>query len=233
MKYLKVWTSFREVMQPLSDDEKGRLFDAMLLYAESFEEPSDFAGNERFTWPAAKQWIDLTYSENIRLTENGKKGGRPKTKKNQTKPTETNENQSEANESHKVMESNVKENKIKENNTDIRFARLWAIYPRHVAKPNARKAFDKLSPDDVLLETMIRAVEQQKQSDQWSRDNGQYIPHPATWINQRRWDDELKPVAVIHPAKTVTAQQYSQRDYADEQEMAFNRMIADIKKGAG
>jgi hypothetical protein len=103
-------------MNPLSDDEKGRLFDAMLLYAESFTEPSGFTGNERFVWPAAKQWIDLTYSESVRLTENGKKGGRPKTKENQTKPTETSGNQTEPNKSHKVKEGNIKEGNVKENN---------------------------------------------------------------------------------------------------------------------
>ena len=59
MKYLKVWTSFRDVIQPLSDAEKGRLFDAMLIYTEDGTEPADFAGNERFIWPAAKQIIDL------------------------------------------------------------------------------------------------------------------------------------------------------------------------------
>ena len=59
MKYLKVWTSFREVIEPLQDAEKGRLFDMMLLYAEEGTDPSNFAGNERFVWPAAKQIIDL------------------------------------------------------------------------------------------------------------------------------------------------------------------------------
>ena len=211
MKYLKVWTSFRDVMEPLSDAEKGRLFDAMLLYAETFEEPADFAGNERFTWPAAKQWIDLTYSESVRLTENGKKGGRPKSKNNQQKPNETNGNQLEPNESHKVKESKVKESK----EIDIRFDRFWSVYPRHVAKPNARKAFDKLNPDDSLLEAMIQAIEQQKRSDQWTRDNGQFIPHPATWLNQRRWEDETPAAS---QKKAVIAQDYDQRDYTEVQD---------------
>ena len=38
---------------------------------------------------------------------------------------------------------------------------------------------------------MIQAVEKQKQSTQWQRDGGQYIPHPATWLNQERWEDEV------------------------------------------
>ena len=228
MKYLKVWTSFRNLIEPLSDAEKGRLFVMMLIYAESFTEPADFAGNERFVWPAAKQWIDLTYSESLRLTENGKKGGRPKTNENQQKPTETNENQNEPNKSHKVKESNIKENKVKENNViDSRFARFWAVYPRHNAKQNARKAFEKLNPDDDLLAVMINAVEKQRQSEQWTKDNGQFIPHPATWLNQRRWEDEVSVSRVI---KSVPAQNYDQRDYADVQDEMLRRQNERILK---
>lgn len=120
MKYLKVWTSFREVMDPLSDAEKGRLFVMMLSYAESFTEPADFAGNERFVWPAAKQLIDLTYSENIKQRENGKKGGRPKTQDNPEEPNKTQINPDKSNESLKEKKSNIKKGNIKENNTDIR-----------------------------------------------------------------------------------------------------------------
>ena len=43
------------------------------------------------------------------------------------------------------------------------------------------------------VDSVIEAVERQKRSDQWTRDNGQYIPHPATWLNQGRWEDELQP----------------------------------------
>lgn len=72
------------------------------------------------------------------------------------------------------------------------FERFWNAYPRHTAKANATKAFNKLKPDDALIDKMLKAIEQQKKSDQWQRDNGQYIPHPSTWLNQRRWEDELE-----------------------------------------
>lgn len=57
MKYLKVYTDFVQSMEPLSDAERGRLFTAMLEYAEQGTEP-DLRGNERFVWPTAKQNID-------------------------------------------------------------------------------------------------------------------------------------------------------------------------------
>lgn len=68
------------------------------------------------------------------------------------------------------------------------FDAFWAVYPRKVGKGDAKKAFAKVkAPVSVL----IAAVNTQKQSQQWLKDNGQYIPNPATWLNQGRWEDEL------------------------------------------
>lgn len=66
---------------------------------------------------------------------------------------------------------------------------FWAAYPKKVGKGAAEKAFSKLSPS--LLPQMLSAIEAQKKSDQWTRNNGQFIPNPTTWLNQRRWEDEL------------------------------------------
>ena len=125
MKYLKVWTSFLDIIRPkdeengplYADDEIGRLFVMMLEYAESGKAPVKFAGNERFVWPAAKQWIDLTFAENEKQRNNGKKGGRPKTKENPEKPNETQENQNKPNETLKVKKNNIKESNEKESST--------------------------------------------------------------------------------------------------------------------
>lgn len=75
---------------------------------------------------------------------------------------------------------------------DRRFEKFWKSYPRKVGKGAAEKSFKKYKPDDALTERMIASVEAHKRSDQWRRDGGQYIPHPATWLNQRRWEDELE-----------------------------------------
>lgn len=117
MEYLKIWTSFREVIDPLNDSERGRLFTAMLEYAELGTVP-DFKGNERFIWPSAKQAIDRARAESERLTVNGSKGGRPKkTNENQQKPTETKENQQEPTETQKEKEKKNKERE--EENTSL------------------------------------------------------------------------------------------------------------------
>ena len=58
------------------------------------------------------------------------------------------------------------------------------------------KAFSKVK---VPVESLVSAIERQKCSLQWSRDNGQYIPNPSTWLNQGRWDDEMPGSAMNAP----------------------------------
>lgn len=71
------------------------------------------------------------------------------------------------------------------------FESFWSAYPRKTAKPKAAQAFARLSPDAGLLSRMLAAVSQQARSEQWTKDGGQFIPHPASWLNARRWEDQL------------------------------------------
>lgn len=57
MKYLKIFTDFAEKVDQLNDAEVGRLFRAMLVYAETGTE-QDLKGNERFLWSTARQEIN-------------------------------------------------------------------------------------------------------------------------------------------------------------------------------
>lgn len=68
---------------------------------------------------------------------------------------------------------------------------FYSLYPRHESKSTARKAWNKLNPSAELQKIMLEALMKQKKSEQWNRDNGKFIPYPATWINQRRWEDEI------------------------------------------
>ena len=99
MNYLKVYTDFANVIEPLGDAEVGRLFCAMLKYAENGED-SQLTGNERYVWGAAKNSIDHVREFNEKKQKNGAKGGRPQnpkkpneTQNNPTKPKKPNESQ--------------------------------------------------------------------------------------------------------------------------------------------
>lgn len=74
MKYLKVWVTFRKALEPYSDAEKGRLFDAMLAYAADGTEPH-FSGNERYIWGSVKETIDLTRETSEKRKAVGALGG--------------------------------------------------------------------------------------------------------------------------------------------------------------
>lgn len=89
-----------------------------------------------------------------------------------------------------------KEIDISESNTGkppvscVDFEKFWSAYPKKIGKKSAKKAFYRAK---VPVETLLTAIERQKCSNQWSKDNGQFIPNPTTWLNQGRWDDELVP----------------------------------------
>lgn len=76
---------------------------------------------------------------------------------------------------------------ISESNTNA-FELFWDVYPKKVGKKYAQKAFEKVTVD---VQVLIAAVQRQKLSSQWCKDGGQYIPNPATWLNQERWLDEM------------------------------------------
>jgi hypothetical protein len=190
MEYLKIWTSFEEIIEPLNESERGRLFTAMLHYARCEELP-ELKGNERFTWPIAKQAIDRARAESEKQTANGSKGGRPK--KNPEKPTETQQNPEKTTETLKEKDKEKEKinNKVSKETYMREFDVFWAAYPRHTGKQDAYKAFVKLKPDEALMAAILSGIERQKQSAQWTKDGGQFIPHPATWLNGCRWEDEL------------------------------------------
>lgn len=70
------------------------------------------------------------------------------------------------------------------------FAKFWNAYPRKTAKPRALKAFEKLQFSNGAFQHLLDALEAAKGSAEWRRDGGRFIPHPATWLNDRRFEDE-------------------------------------------
>ena len=67
------------------------------------------------------------------------------------------------------------------------FDRFWEAYPRKVGKEAARKAFERV---EVPVGVLVDAISVQRKSAQWQKEGGRYIPNPANWLNQRRWEDQ-------------------------------------------
>lgn len=75
------------------------------------------------------------------------------------------------------------------------FEQFWAEYPRKIGKKAAQKAFQN-ARDRPPIDDLLEALRKAKRSPQWLKDNGQFIPHPATWLNRGQWADvptETKP----------------------------------------
>ena len=82
-------------------------------------------------------------------------------------------------------------NTLSVSRTDEAFETFWSAYPKKTGKGAARKSFERACKSKATLESMLEAIEQQRQTEQWRKDSGQYVPMPATWLNQERWSDEI------------------------------------------
>lgn len=101
----------------------------------------------------------------------------------------------------------------------VDFDRFWAAYPRKEGKQKARAAFEKV---DASIDVLLEAIDRQKSTNQWRKDNGQFIPHPATWLNGKRWEDI--------PVETCISQNGARELDSDEIEAIKRMMQEDIEQ---
>ena len=89
-------------------------------------------------------------------------------------------------------EEDIEEDKeLEKDKEDIYpFDAFWKAYPKKKAKEAARKAWVKLKPDESLGKEIIQAVMKSANTKDWLKENGKYIPYPATYLNGKRWEDE-------------------------------------------
>lgn len=206
--YVPLFFDTFEETNNLTDEEFGRLIRAVGSYAKGNDDwKAIISGNERFAFMFLKGQVDRNKS----ISQKRAKAGSTRKEQN-----ETNEN--------KPKQRETKRNKNSDENP--LFDKFWNSYPRRVNKQAARKAFEKINPNESVMEIILRELERQKKSPQWTKDGGQFIPHPATWLNGARWEDETPDV---RPAANVTAQAYTQRDYDGEQQDAMKRMLEGVR----
>lgn len=87
-----------------------------------------------------------------------------------------------------------------------RFEAFWDYYPRGEDRMGAVAEWDKLRPDDALIDRMARALARQMASEEWQRGIG--IPYACRWLRKRRWED----VPAQLPASVPPAIQVVQRE---------------------
>lgn len=93
------------------------------------------------------------------------------------------------------------------------FVRFWKLYPRKVGKAAAEKVWKKLKVTPVLFTRLAEALARQVVSEDWTRDGGRYIPHLATWLNGKRWEDEVITPSNVHHLPKSRHTGFAERDY--------------------
>jgi uncharacterized protein YdaU (DUF1376 family) len=79
---------------------------------------------------------------------------------------------------------------------DDSFEEFWKMYPKKIGKGGAEKAWEKIRSAKDNLDAIKKALSWQTKSEQWTKDKGQFIPLPATYLNQQRWLDEKPSTAM-------------------------------------
>lgn len=225
-----LYTEINDVVKELSDEQKGKLFQAILDYEESGDVPEMdtlikcvFIPIKRDLDKNDEKWRETSKKR----SEAGKKGMQNRYNKDsesvtndnnvitndnivKTEITKLTDNEHEHDNEHEDEHDNVNQNPIARARTpsDARFEIFWQTYPKKVDKLKAEKAFMEANISAELFDRIIKAIGEAKESEQWTKDGGQYIPNPANWLAQARWEDEL-------PRKKTKAN-FKQRDRTED-----------------
>ena len=87
---------------------------------------------------------------------------------------------------------------LRESAKEDLFPKFWMLYPRKQDKAKAQKAWAKLKVTDDLFSLIAKGLSAQVLSADWLKEGGKYVPMPTTWLNGKRWEDEL-PASNVHP----------------------------------
>ena len=125
------------------------------------------------------------------------------TQENPTQENPTQENRTLVkNESSNIYKSNIKSKNIplppagdceqKDSKTALmeRFEIFYKAFPKHKSRGDAEKAWKTLKPDDKKLAEIMDGLDRAKHSPDWKKENGRFIPYPATWLRAKGWEDE-------------------------------------------
>lgn len=182
---IKFFRSFYDAARMLDKETQADYLMAILRYGFDDELPSD-NGVASAMFLLVKPNIDAS----VKMSDGGRRGGQASCKPTPSlpqaydKPTASVSQPEEGSRKKEVGSRSIPPL------PPLGFDEFWASYPKKVGKQSALKSFAK-AIKTVDLQTLLTAIDRQKRSSQWSRDNGQYIPNPATWLNQGRWEDEL------------------------------------------
>lgn len=141
--------------------------------------------------PQMTEYMD----EWTRKRQSHNSGGAPESLRSNSPQTQ---NQSQKSESEADKEAELEEEPPNPAQGGVEgFEEFWSLYPRKVSKRKAERAWKKIKAEEVPA--ILASVEVWKKTDQWRKEGGRFIPHPATFLNDRRWEDDVPESKTSHP----------------------------------
>lgn len=189
--YFPMYNSYLKKTANLSDSELGRLVRALMEYSTYGTKPN-LNGRESGVFDFIAYDIDEAANNYAEVCEKNRENINKRYKEDttvydriptDTKPTKEKQKQ-------KLKQKDNIPPKSPNGDSPARFAEFWQAYPRKVGKAAAEKSWKRLHLTAELFAKIMAAVETAKHTEQWQEQNGRFIPNPATWLNQGRWDDE-------------------------------------------
>ena len=184
----------------LSDADRLAYYDALFDYGFDGIEP-ELTGIPAAMFLLTKPNLDKSISK----SEAGAVGGtsKPEAKRKQTlSKTEANGNECASNKRIENREERIESippipptrgrKKTTQELPDADFDAFWALYPKKKSKGEAKKAWAQLKPSREIISAIMAKLPLLAASHDWTKEGGQYIPNPATWLRAEGWEDEVK-----------------------------------------
>lgn len=197
---LRIWHSYIEAARMLSDADRLAYYDALFDYGFDGIEP-ELTGIPAAMFLLTKPNLDKSISK----SEAGAIGGASKTeaKRKQTlsKP-ESNGNECASDKRTENREERIENippipptrgrRKTTQELPDADFDAFWDLYPKKKSKGEAKKAWAQLKPSREIISAIMAKLPLLAASHDWTKEGGQYVPNPATWLRAEGWEDEVK-----------------------------------------
>lgn len=197
---LRIWHSYIEAARMLSDADRLAYYDALFDYGFDGIEP-ELTGIPAAMFLLTKPNLDKSISK----SEAGAVGGasKPEAKRKQTlSKAEANgiecasdkrrENREERIESIPPIPPKRGRKKTTQELPDADFDAFWALYPKKKSKGEAKKAWAQLKPSREIISAIMAKLPLLAASHDWTKEGGQYVPNPATWLRAEGWEDEVQ-----------------------------------------
>lgn len=114
---------------------------------------------------------------------------------------------------------------------DDAFEVFWKAYPKKVGKSDCRQIWEKLRPSKELFAKIMSTLSAASASDQWTREGHRFVPNPATWLRQGRWDDDVGSYPRnIRDGPKTRFHNLDERRNDDLEDYALKKMISELEE---